>query len=129
MKYLILVVLILLAFSYSSSSFASDEWRDADTWREGVWQGLNFLDDVQTEEIARNPQKWSEVGTAKNFIGAHPSVEQVRVYFAASALVHYYIAQTLDHGWRDAFQYATIYVEYDVTSRNVQIHGGLKYPF
>lgn len=126
MKTLIVALLLII----SLPSFATDEWSSGDIYREVAWQTLNIIDELQTEyDVARNPNIYEEVGAARNFIGAHPSVDQVRIYFIASALVHYVISDALRHGWRDTFQYATIWIESDVTGRNVQIHGGLILPF
>lgn len=110
----------------------ADEWRTSDTWREVGWQILNAVDEQQTEHIARNPDKYEEVGIARKFIGAHPTVEQVQVYFIASAIVHYAQSRLLreyaPNGWSEAFQYFTFGYQYNTVSRNVQVMGGLNIP-
>lgn len=122
----------LIAIVFYPTSGRAGEWRTPDTYREVGWQILNAIDEQQTEQIARNPYKYEEVGIARKFIGAHPTVGQVQVYFLASAVVHYAQSRLLREyapdGWTEAFQYFTFGYQYNTVSRNVQVMGGLSIP-
>jgi hypothetical protein len=125
----IAILAALVAIVFFPKQGRADEWRTEDTVREVLCQTLILIDEQQTENIARNPDKYREVGIAKQFIGEHPSVDQVRVYFLASAIVHAGVSYMLPHGWRDAYQYVMFAYRYDAVSKNVQVMGGLKVPF
>jgi hypothetical protein len=114
-------VLLLL----SSSAFA-DEWRTEDTYREVAYLTLHTIDWLQTREIAKNPDKWTEQNP---IIGSpHPNIDRVDGYFALTALLHVGVAYALPAEWRKGFQYVTIAREtYSVTRNYLSV--GIRIPF
>lgn len=79
------------------------------------------VDRAQTEEFVRHPRPGAneEVGWARHFIGAHPSVGQVNGYNAACAILHTAIAVTLPKPYRTVWQSFWIGVEVNTIDSNV----------
>lgn len=59
---------------------------------------VNVIDWKQTVTIAKNPERWQEVGLiASRLIGNHPSVRGVHYYFIGSALIQAVIVAACIH--------------------------------
>ena len=82
----------------------ADEWTNADTKRELVYQTLNVADRMFTEGDMRHANQ----------------------YFIASAVGHLGISYLLPKEWRSAFQYVTI--GYELNSINNRFRIGITYP-
>lgn len=99
----------IFLFLLSFNACAFDEWSEADKTREAVYLALHVIDWAQTRNIARSPDKYAENGVfARTMIGAHPSVANVNMYMAGSAILQYAAARALPSEYRKAFQYVTI---------------------
>jgi hypothetical protein len=106
---------------------AGDEWRTSDTWRQAGVTTLFVVDWAQTLQIAKNPDKYREIGwQGARLLSEHPSVAQVNQYMAGTIVVHAAISYLLPHGWRDAWQYVWIGSEADVVRKNHLI--GIRIP-
>lgn len=116
--------LLFITLALFSLSAHADEWREADTYRESAYLTLHVMDWLQTRHIANNPDKFHE----KNpILGTHPAVEQVDTYFAATGLLHYYVASILPAEYRKGFQYITIGMQAKSVSNNIAL--GIKFNF
>lgn len=62
-----------------------------------------------------------------SILGRCPSIHKVNAYFIITGLAHYFIAKTLPYGYRDAFQYVTIGMEYKQDKVNYEL--GIRMPF
>jgi hypothetical protein len=114
-------VLLLL----SSSAFAQEEWTSGDTYREAAYLTVHVIDWLQTREIAKNPDKWTEQNP---IIGApYPNIDRVDGYFALTALAHIGVAYILPAEWRKGFQYFTIGSQSAVVVHNIGL--GIRIPF
>ncbi len=100
----ILTTLSLALLLVPAPAFA-DEWRAADTYREGAFLAFQVVDYLQTRQIAKKPTLFVENNT---ILGEHPSVAEVGRYFIVSSLLHFGGAYVLPRGWREAIQYVTI---------------------
>jgi len=89
-----------------------------------TWQTLWAADYLQTRQIAKAPDSYYE---KNKFLGEHPSVGKVNVYFAASAAAHYMVSQALPPRWRETWQMVTIVYEVDAVVQNYKI--GLGFSF
>lgn len=65
--------------------------------QEGVWQVLNVIDTLQTIEIAKNPSCYEEVGTARMFVGAHPSKKEAIGVGIGFGVLHYIVTRSLEN--------------------------------
>jgi hypothetical protein len=108
---------VLLLFAVGSCSCAligrpvmngpykSQPWSYREKINEATWQGIHFLDFLQTEKIASHPDLYHEVNP---LLGPHPSKGKVALYFASGALVHLGVTSILPPPYREAFQYTTL---------------------
>jgi|FreactcultuFSWF8_1027224.scaffolds.fasta_scaffold07953_2 hypothetical protein len=118
MKYLLTLVLL-----FTTSAFA-DSWDNTDKALFVTSESLLFADWLQTRKIAESPDQYSE----KNAIlGASPSLSKTNLYFSASMLGNYFIADYLDGYWRKAFLTGVIGLEVYVVNHNTNI--GIKVAF
>ena len=100
---------ILIALLLVSTQAFADEWRTADSYREGVFLGLHAWDYLQSRQIAKNPNPPGHAYYESNsLLGEHPSVAEVNRYFIISGLLQAGIAYKLPPPWREAFQYVSI---------------------
>lgn len=102
----ILIVLMLLAGT-------AHAWSDADTVREGVWQGLNVIDTGQTLFIARNPtypegSRLREYHEINPLLGRHPTPSRAAAMMSLGAVAHVAISAVLPEKARAVWQYVTI---------------------
>jgi hypothetical protein len=111
MKTLLTLLLILPAFANA------DDWTTADTQRELVFAALMVADVAQTHDIARHPN----MEEANPILGKHPSNAKINVYFAASMVSQYLIAQALPEDYRHAWQYAGIGFEFAIVQNNYKL--------
>ena len=120
---IILILIFLIGMTYSVRGNAADflhhdEWTKADTQREAVYLTIDFIDYMQTRQIALHPDRWTE---RNNAIGAHPELRQVSTFFAVAALAHTGFAYILPEEWRAPFQYVTIGFEGATVLYNYQL--------
>jgi hypothetical protein len=111
----------------SDSTFSTAQaegWRTEDTYREVVFQILNFIDWGQTRYIAEHPEQFYE-RTSRQYIGEHPTTGKVDAYMAQTAVLHFAIAHYAPPEWRAAFQYITIGDKLNATIGNAVI--GIKF--
>ncbi len=75
-----------------------------------LYEALNAADWVQTKQIARQPEKYSEdkfPGSA-GIIGKHPSNEKLAAWHLAKAIGQPYIASKLEEPYKTLFQMLSI---------------------
>lgn len=109
MKFLLYIFLLLSSYAFA------DEWTVPDTYREITYQSLAAIDWLQTRTGAKNPEEWCEINS---YLGCHPSVQSVNIYFALTGLAHVAIAKALPEKYRAPFQYITIGIEAGAVGRN-----------
>lgn len=105
------IVILFLAFllvSTQAQAYELDPWSQDDLMREILAEAVIVGDWQQTLNIARNPQKYSEVNP---ILGPHPSSEQVNSLFWTWAVMHPLITWVLPREWRDDWQWVTIGIE------------------
>ena len=84
-------------------------WSKEDIYRQLGYGALQGIDWAQTRTIAKNPDRWKEIGpVTSRLLGDHPSVGQVNNYFLASTLANTLLAHQLPPEWRKIFQYLNI---------------------
>lgn len=94
----LLILLLLLPINVLA------DWTENDTYREVVFQVVNFVDYKQTIQITRTPH----LEETNAFLGREPSENAVKNYFIIHGLLHYGISRALPPEYRSAFQYLTI---------------------
>ncbi len=99
--------LIILLF-FPATAFAADPWTTQDTVLEGVYLGLVWIDIGQTGYHLHSPKR--VYGRERNpLLGPRPSLETIRNYNAAAAILHIVIASALNHPYRGWFFIGTIF--------------------
>ena len=96
---IIWVVLITL-----SGCITHDPWTKRDTMLQGAVTGLTLVDWLQTRAIAKQPEKYKEIGPASWCIGRHPSTGQVDFYFGCSVVSKALITHLLPRKYRLSWQ-------------------------
>ena len=112
-KLFLLLFLLTASPAWADGLKFGEDWTAGDTARQIAVTALMIVDWGQTRYIVKNPcgpyehcvNPLEERGPARYFIGNHPSLGQVNVYFAASVVLNAGIAYALPRGWRDAWQY------------------------
>ena len=134
MKLLLLLCALLLACSMAHAeglkfpeSMWGKDWTREDTYRQGVLTALLIVDWGQTLYIAKHPETYREVGTAKSFIGEHPSVGKVNSYFVFGIAFSAAVSILLPPDWRKGWQYIYIGYEFSYVQNNRSI--GIKMDF
>ncbi len=64
---------------------------------EASWQALNVIDAMQTDQIAKNPKCYQEVGTLSLLTGNHPTTHQAILGSALFGVLHYGVAKLIDY--------------------------------
>lgn len=108
---------MVFAVACCTGAHAGD-WSKADTNLEAVFLTLGALDWLQTREVIKHPDRYSERNI---FLGKHPSNADVNVWFAFGLAAHVGIAAALPPAWRAPFQYVTIGLEGGLVLRNYRI--------
>lgn len=114
----ILLLLVLAMFPAGGCAAGAHRWTRADTVREAAFAGLEAVDWGQTRNIAKHPEKWTEVNP---ILGKHPTVGEVDRYFAASLLAHAAVSAALPNPWRKRWQYLTSGFEMIMIGNNLAI--------
>lgn len=114
-----LILILMLALPLPSMA-----WNKSDTQRETIWQLIHVVDWGQTVDIAKNPNRYSEINP---LIGEHPSVNDVHRYMIASSLTHYLVSRTLKPRYRKYWQYITIGMTGTLIAHNYSV--GLRINF
>jgi hypothetical protein len=109
----------------------AEPWTSKQIYLEVACEALMAMDYWQTLNIARNPQKYSEMNPV---IGRHPSTESVSQYFLSWMIIHPIVTHVLpskskDHKWinRENWQYVTIAVEAGAVGKNLSIGIGVRF--
>lgn len=127
----ILIVTILLCLlplcAYADPWYdhsGENRWTGGDTVRELIDLEFRMFDLWQTRYIARHPDKFFETN---NFLGEHPSIEEVNRFFLITAITHFAISYALPRKYREAWQYITIGVRFNTVQKNKAI--GIQFEF
>lgn len=116
------ITTLLLLFPLTTYAF--DQWSDADKTRETVYLSLHIIDWGQSLDIAKRPDEYNE----DNFIlGNKPSVNRVNTHFAIASVMHVVAVHVMPAKWRPAFQYYWIVIEANTVYSNYSI--GLRMNF
>jgi len=91
------------------------DWTREDTAWEAAYLVLHVADWGQTRYIAKNPDLYIE---RNPILGENPSLNRVRNYFLATALLHASVAYALPPKWRRRWQGATIAMQAYVVGKN-----------
>jgi hypothetical protein len=109
----------------------AEPWTKKQILLEVASETMILMDYGQTLNIARNPQKYSEMNP---IIGRHPSTEAVSRYFISWIIIHPIVTHFLpskskDHKWinRENWQYVTIAVEAGAVGNNLSIGIGVRF--
>jgi hypothetical protein len=110
----------------------TDPWKwfapfsDDDKTRQKVILATQFIDMLQTRDIANNPDKYFE----KNpILGEHPSEGDVAKYFVASMLGNYLLSKALPPKLRPYFQNLSIGTQAGMITNNANLGIGLGFKF
>src|SRR5208282_1212407 len=100
MKYILVVASLMLANAaladepkHFSVMFQSTETDVT----EASWQALNVIDAMQTDQIAKNPKCYQEVGTLHYIAGNHPTTHQAILGSALFGVLHYGVAKLIEY--------------------------------
>lgn len=128
MKTLLLTLLLLLPLPALADPFydhsGENRWTRGDTVRELIDLEFRIMDLGQTRYIARHPGKFFETN---DFLGEHPSIEEVNRFFLITAVTHFAISYALPRKYREAWQYITIGMRFNTVQKNRAI--GIKFEF
>lgn len=127
MKRVRILSVYLIFLLLSSNSFAGDKWEKQDIVLESVAVTLLMADWLQTRDIAYQRGKYKEIGPARLFIGANPSVNAVDVLNTLSIAMHLIVAEILPSEYRKYWSCIYIGIEAAVVSNNHEI--GLRMRF
>lgn len=95
-----------------------------DKTRQKVILATQFIDMLQTRDIANNPDKYYE----KNpMLGEHPSEGDVAKYFVASMLGNYLLSKALPPKLRPYFQNVSIGTQAGMITNNANLGIGFKF--
>jgi len=108
------------------SNCKASDWTTADTERQTAITSLMFVDMMQTNYIAKHPQKFQESNLWISGNG-HPRKNQVYRYFAADMLFNYFVSRELSPNPRHVWQYLYIGFEGATVAHNARI--GIKFNF
>jgi hypothetical protein len=97
-------VLLLIACAPAQAG----DWTREDTAWEAAYLVLHVVDWGQTRYITKNPDRYRE---SNSILGETPSLNRVRNYFIATALLHASVSYALPPQWRRRWQGATIAVQ------------------
>lgn len=96
----------------------ADPWSSRDKALEGVFIAVTAIDWLQTRDIARNPDRWTE---ENSILGQHPSIAEVNTYFAILTISHIALVDIIPSEYRAPFQITTIFIEYHYISSNFSL--------
>jgi len=99
--------------------WGTGRWSTADTARQTGYGVVRLADMAQTRTIAKNPDKWKEVGpVVVALYGNHPSVAEAHKVNLLAFLGVWFVAYQLDPPARAAWQYVHIGAETWVVNEN-----------
>ena len=101
------MIKIFLILVFFSSTVFADEWKTADTYREGTYLILNLIEYGQSSYIVQHPDQFYQTSNAWA-LGKHPDQGRVNVYYGIVMIAHPVIAYYMSDSVRKAFQYFTI---------------------
>ena len=123
---------------------STEDWTTTNTVLQLSNSALLMVDWAQTRQMIRNPcfdvngehKKYAqncsnphhESGPAKHFVGEHPSIGQVNVYFAGSLVANYLITRGLPGPWREVYQVGFSVYELGVVQNNWKIGIRVSFP-
>ena len=112
-------IFVLLAISCASRPF--EGWTNTDSARQIAYSAVHVVDWVQTLDIAKNPDKYSECGLAKNFIGTKPTESRIHLYMGSTLILHTAMSAMLKPKYRKWFQYIWIGIEAGTVYSNYSV--------
>lgn len=115
------VICLLLTFALSSCAVCTGGWTPKDTAMELASEGILAVDWHQTQQIAKQPERFYEHNP---ILGVHPSIAKVNTYFIGWMVLHPFVSCALPPGSRFWWQALTIGVEGKTVVKNHEI--GLK---
>ncbi len=110
----ITVYSILLAFCLVGCT----SWNKTDLALEGVFFASHAVDWMQTNTIARNPDKYHEHNP---ILGKHPKVSEVNLVMGIMAVVQPVIAHILPSPYRRAWIISTTAVKLGMIANNFKV--------
>lgn len=121
---LFLTPLLLLAAPASAVDLTADGSLTTAGKLEVAYQAVHLADWLQTVQIAKNPERWTETNP---ILGEHPSVNEVHRYFLTTAVGHALVSHfipspKLTYLW----QGATIAVQVGYVYHNHQLGIAIK---
>ncbi len=119
------IIIILFSFLFAFSANAeSNKWTTQNTLLEVTGQTLRLIDFSQTLQIARQPERYSEINP---IMGKHPSTEKVCVYFVTYMIGSFAISYFLPEPYRTAWQSINIVLQFPVIAHNFNVGLGIRF--
>jgi len=124
MKRIIVFVSIFILLSCSTAMAQPfSNWSKQDYARQIALSIFHTADWLQTRDIATNPNYREN----NPVLGENPSLSEVNLYFGATLLGSWIVADVLSPEWRKGFQYIYIGVEASCVSNN--FNAGVQFKF
>jgi hypothetical protein len=98
--------------------FGCASWSKTDLALEAGFLTLHGIDWTQTNDIARNPDKWHENNP---ILGKHPSVSEVNLVMGAMAVIQPLVAHLLPTPYRRPWIIGTMIVKVACVANNLAI--------
>lgn len=117
------IILTALFLALHTPTQAGAPWTPENIWLESTWQVLNVVDWGQTHYISETPGR-REVNP---ILGRHPNRNQVGVFFATLAGLHWAISYSVSARTRLRWQWLTIGGKGHAVWRNWLV--GVKFKF
>lgn len=110
------VTLLALVLLGLSGCAGNREWTKFNTVAQTTYTALHVVDWMQTRQIAKNPDKYTE--GVNPILGEHPSVGRVDAWFVAAGLANFGISYALPHPYREMWQVGSSGVEIQMFMMN-----------
>ena len=116
-KIIIMLLLCTSANAINLTKYYKEDLTDTDKKAILAFNTLQFVDMLQTLEIANNDAYYEK----NKIMGKHPSEAQVVTYFVARGLAHYHVTKMIPKIYRGIWHTYNIVYNYNVIKDNHEL--------
>lgn len=116
-KIIIMLLLCTSANAIDLTKYYKEDLTDTDKKAILAFNTLQFVDMLQTLEIANNDAYYEK----NKIMGKHPSEAQVVTYFVARGLAHYHVTKMIPKKYRGIWHTYNIVYNYNVIKDNHEL--------